>query len=189
MRSRRKLCDVDELPPETRYAPLGVDRIAYQVLGDGPLDLLYAPARGDSLDLRFDWPPLGEFLRRLASFSRLIMFDRRGSGASDPISYEAAAFTERANARFFAANTNLLWGRMLAERLGPGDTERARTCSPACAAPPWPTVTRKRRTTGGRSTATLGLTGYVPLALRTAPSLLKLCEGTSDASVGVLIGC
>jgi class 3 adenylate cyclase len=86
---------VDDLPPETRYAPLGADRIAYQVLGDGPLDLLYAPARGDSLDLRFDWPPLGDFLRRLASFSRLIMFDRRGAGASDPISYEGLSLWEQ----------------------------------------------------------------------------------------------
>jgi hypothetical protein len=72
---------VADLPPETRYARLGEDRIAYQVLGDGPVDLLYAPARGESLDLRFDWPPLSEFLRRLSSFTRLIMFDRRGTGA------------------------------------------------------------------------------------------------------------
>ncbi len=81
--------------PETRYARLGEDRVAYQVLGDGPLDLLYAPARGDSLDLRFDWPPLGDFLRRLASFSRLIMFDRRGTGASDSISYEGLSLWEQ----------------------------------------------------------------------------------------------
>src|SRR5262245_13067588 len=65
--------------PETRYARLGEDRVAYQVLGDGPLDLVYAPARGDSLDLRFDWPPLGDFLRRLASFGRLIVVHCRRS--------------------------------------------------------------------------------------------------------------
>jgi class 3 adenylate cyclase len=73
---------------------LGEDRIAYQVLGDGPVDLLYAPARGDSLDLRFDWPPLAEFLRRLSSFTRLIMFDRRGTGASDSLSYEGLSLWE-----------------------------------------------------------------------------------------------
>jgi pimeloyl-ACP methyl ester carboxylesterase len=75
--------------------PRRPDRVAYQVLGDGPLDLLYAPARGDSLDLRFDWPPLGDFLRRLASFSRLIMFDRGGTGASDSISYEGLSLWEQ----------------------------------------------------------------------------------------------
>jgi class 3 adenylate cyclase len=73
---------------------LGDDRIAYQVLGDGPIDLLYAPARGDSVDLRFDWPPLADFLGRLASFSRLIMFDRRGTGASDSVSYEGFSLWE-----------------------------------------------------------------------------------------------
>jgi class 3 adenylate cyclase len=73
---------------------LGEDRIAYQVLGHGPVDLLYAPARGDSLDLRFEWPPLAEFLRRLSSFTRLIMFDRRGTGASDSLSYEGLSLWE-----------------------------------------------------------------------------------------------
>ena len=83
-----------EVVPETRYARLGDDRIAYQVLGDGPVDLLYAPARGESLDLRFDWPPLADFLRRLSVFSRLIMFDRRGSGASDSLAYEGLSLWE-----------------------------------------------------------------------------------------------
>lgn len=75
-------------PPETKFTRLGDDRIAYQVVGEGPVDLLYVPPTGDSLDLRWDWPPYAAFLRRLSSFSRLIMFDRRGSGASDPISNE-----------------------------------------------------------------------------------------------------
>ncbi len=83
-----------EVVPETRYARLGDDRVAYQVLGDGPVDLLYAPARGESLDLRFDWPPLADFLRRLSVFSRLIMFDRRGSGASDSLAYEGLSLWE-----------------------------------------------------------------------------------------------
>lgn len=88
-------CGVADLPPETRYARLGEDRIAYQVVGHGPVDLLYAPARGESLDLRFDWPPLAGFLRRLSSFTRLIMFDRRGSGASDSLSYEGLSLWEQ----------------------------------------------------------------------------------------------
>ena len=72
--------------PETRYAELGEDRIAYQVMGDGPIDLLYAPLTSDCIDLRWDWPPYAEFVTRLATFSRLIMFDRRGFGASDSVS-------------------------------------------------------------------------------------------------------
>jgi pimeloyl-ACP methyl ester carboxylesterase len=71
--------------PETRYAKLGGDRIAYQVLGDGPLDLLYVSSVGDTIDTRWEWPPYARFLRRLASFSRLITFDNRGNGASDPV--------------------------------------------------------------------------------------------------------
>jgi class 3 adenylate cyclase len=76
-------------PPEIKFARLGRDHIAYAVIGDGPLDLLWMPGLGDVLDLRWDYPPYASFLRRLASFSRLIMFDRRGTGASDPVPLEA----------------------------------------------------------------------------------------------------
>jgi class 3 adenylate cyclase/pimeloyl-ACP methyl ester carboxylesterase len=79
---------VTEIPP-TRFAKLGDDRIAYQVVGDGPLDLLWVPGVGDALDIRWEYPPYASFLWRLASFSRLIMLDRRGVGASDPVSLEA----------------------------------------------------------------------------------------------------
>ena len=72
--------------PQTRYTRLGEDRIAYQVVGEGPVDLLFTPASSDCIDIRWDWPPYASFLRRLASFSRLIMFDRRGYGASDSVS-------------------------------------------------------------------------------------------------------
>ncbi|HWU36377.1 MAG TPA: alpha/beta hydrolase, partial [Candidatus Acidoferrum sp.] len=74
--------------PETRFAKLGGDRIAYQVVGEGPLDLLYTGQGGDAMDARWEWPPYIKFLNRLASFSRLIMFDPRGVGASDSISFE-----------------------------------------------------------------------------------------------------
>jgi class 3 adenylate cyclase/pimeloyl-ACP methyl ester carboxylesterase len=77
----------DEVP-ETRFASLGGDRIAYQVLGDGPVDLVLCPSSGECIDLAWDWPPYAEFLGRLASVSRLVMFDRRGRGASDPVSGE-----------------------------------------------------------------------------------------------------
>jgi pimeloyl-ACP methyl ester carboxylesterase len=75
--------------PETCFATLGTDRIAYQVTGEGPVDLVFVGAVGTSVDARWEYPPCAEFLRRLASFSRLIMFDRRGMGASDPVALEA----------------------------------------------------------------------------------------------------
>jgi class 3 adenylate cyclase len=71
--------------PETKYARLGGDRIAYQVLGDGPPDLVLAPGSFGHLDTAWEDPGSALFLRTLASFSRLILFDRRGTGASDPL--------------------------------------------------------------------------------------------------------
>jgi class 3 adenylate cyclase len=68
--------------PETRYAWLGQDRIAYQVLGQGPPDLVMAAVV--TVDVAWEDPGVALFLRSLASFSRLILFDRRGTGASDP---------------------------------------------------------------------------------------------------------
>jgi class 3 adenylate cyclase/pimeloyl-ACP methyl ester carboxylesterase len=79
---------VSEVPP-TRFARLGDDRIAYQVVGGGPVDLLWVPGIGDALDIRWEYGPYARFLWRLASFSRLIMLDRQGMGASDPLSLEA----------------------------------------------------------------------------------------------------
>jgi pimeloyl-ACP methyl ester carboxylesterase len=70
--------------PETKYARLGDDRIAYQVLGHGPPDLVLTFGVFSSVDLIWEDPGLALFHRRLASFSRLILFDRRGMGASDP---------------------------------------------------------------------------------------------------------
>jgi class 3 adenylate cyclase len=72
-------------PPETRYAETekGV-HIAYQVLGDGPLDLMLLPQGATHLELAWELPSYARVFRRLASFSRLIRFDMRGSGLSDP---------------------------------------------------------------------------------------------------------
>lgn len=74
-----------QIPPDTEYAKLGDDYIAYQVVGDGPQDLVYVAGLTSHIDLRWDFPPMARFLERLASFTRLIMFDRRGFGASDPV--------------------------------------------------------------------------------------------------------
>ena len=71
--------------PETRYAKSGDLNIAYQVVGDGPRDLIYVPGWISNVELNWEEPPLAHFLERLASFSRLILFDKRGTGLSDPV--------------------------------------------------------------------------------------------------------
>jgi pimeloyl-ACP methyl ester carboxylesterase len=68
--------------PESRYAWLGQDRIAYQVLGEGPPDLVTTGA--EAIDVAWEDSGVALFLRSLASVFRLILFDRRGTGASDP---------------------------------------------------------------------------------------------------------
>jgi pimeloyl-ACP methyl ester carboxylesterase len=78
------------VPPETRYARLGGDRIAYQVLGEGPPDLVMAPASFGHVDIAWEDPGIALFLQTLASFSRLVLFDRRGTGASDPLPADPA---------------------------------------------------------------------------------------------------
>ena len=72
------------MQPETRYAWLGQDRIAYQVLGQGPPDLVVTPGSFTHVDTMWEDPAAALMYRRLASFSRLIRFDRVGTGASDP---------------------------------------------------------------------------------------------------------
>lgn len=70
---------------ETRYAKSGDLRIAYQILGDGPIDLLFAPGYLSHLEQNQWWPAYRAFFDRMASFSRLLVFDRRGTGLSDRI--------------------------------------------------------------------------------------------------------
>ncbi len=71
--------------PETRYARSGDVDIAYQVLGDGPLDLVFVMGWVSHLEYFWKEPSFARFLRRLASFSRLILFDKRGTGLSDRV--------------------------------------------------------------------------------------------------------
>lgn len=73
------------MPPETQYANGPRGQIAYQVLGEGEFDLVYISGATSHIDVRWESPSSTRFLERLASFSRLITFDRRGVGASDPI--------------------------------------------------------------------------------------------------------
>jgi len=70
-------------PPQTRYARSGEVNIAYQVVGAGPLDLVLVPGFVSHLDNDWEEPRPAHGLRRLASFSRLIRFDKRGTGLSD----------------------------------------------------------------------------------------------------------
>jgi class 3 adenylate cyclase len=71
------------MKPETKYARSGDVNIAYQVIGKGPRDLVYVPGFVSNLENYWDEPRSAHFLERLASFSRLIWFDKRGTGLSD----------------------------------------------------------------------------------------------------------
>jgi class 3 adenylate cyclase len=72
--------------PETRYAKSGDVSIAYQVLGDGPFDVVRIPPFVSHVELAWQVPSLAAYARRLASFSRLITLDKRGTGMSDRVS-------------------------------------------------------------------------------------------------------
>ena len=80
--------------PETRYAKSGDVSIAYQVVGDGPMDLVLVPGFVSHLEVAWEEPNLAHFLSRLASFTRLIQFDKRGTGMSDPVT-DAPTMAER----------------------------------------------------------------------------------------------
>jgi pimeloyl-ACP methyl ester carboxylesterase len=71
--------------PPTRYARSGDASIAYQVVGDGPIDLVLVLGFATHLELQWESPPLARFFERISSFSRMIVFDKRGTGLSDPV--------------------------------------------------------------------------------------------------------
>ena len=71
--------------PETIYAKRGDAHVAYQVVGQGPPDLVLVSTWFSHVEARWDFPGFAHYLRRLASFSRLISFDKRGIGLSDPV--------------------------------------------------------------------------------------------------------
>ena len=70
--------------PETRFARNGDVHIAYQTVGSGPIDILLVDTWVHHVEAVWDFPDFARFLRRLSSFGRLIQFDRRGTGLSDP---------------------------------------------------------------------------------------------------------
>src|SRR5262245_22411931 len=69
--------------PETRYAKSGDTYIAYQVMGDGPFDLVLVPGFTTHLEMHLEQPLYASFVAPLAAFCRLIRFDKRGTGLSD----------------------------------------------------------------------------------------------------------
>ena len=69
--------------PNTKYARSGDIRIAYQITGDGPFDVLWAPGTMSHLDLDWEIPQRALFFERFSKFCRLIRFDKRGTGLSD----------------------------------------------------------------------------------------------------------
>src|SRR5262249_21187626 len=69
--------------PETRYTKSGDTHIAYQVIGNGPLDVVWVPGFVSHVEHQWQNPRFAHMLQRLASFSRLIMFDKPGTGMSD----------------------------------------------------------------------------------------------------------
>ena len=72
--------------PETRYAKSGDTYIAYQVMGEGPFDLIFVPGFISHVEMQMEVPDFASFFGRLASFCRVIRFDKRGTGLSDRLS-------------------------------------------------------------------------------------------------------
>ena len=73
------------MTPETKYARCGSLHIAYQVIGSGSTDLVFVPGVASHVEFQWEEPTQADFFRRLSSFSRLIRFDKRGAGLSDPV--------------------------------------------------------------------------------------------------------
>ena len=82
------------MAPETRYAKSAGLNIAFQVIGEGPPDLVAVPGFVSHVEAAWEWPYLARYLHRLATFSRLTMFDKRGTGLSDPVAGDVT-FAER----------------------------------------------------------------------------------------------
>jgi class 3 adenylate cyclase/pimeloyl-ACP methyl ester carboxylesterase len=79
--------------PETKYARSGQLHIAYQIVGQGT-PLVVSDQWFGNVDAQWDFPPMRRFLERLASFARLVLFDKRGTGLSDPVPMRAAPSLE-----------------------------------------------------------------------------------------------
>ena len=74
------------MPPRTQYAKHGDLNIAYQVTGDGPIDILVVPSFVSNIEFWWAHPTMKAWWDRVTSFARLILFDKLGTGCSDPVS-------------------------------------------------------------------------------------------------------
>jgi pimeloyl-ACP methyl ester carboxylesterase len=83
------------LRPDIRYARVGHEHVAYQVIGDGPIDVVLVPAWFSNIEAMWELRPLARFVERLAAFARVMVFDRRGTGLSDPAPTPGAPFFEQ----------------------------------------------------------------------------------------------
>ena len=115
--------------PETRYAKSGNVNIAYQVLGEGPVDLVYVPGWVSNLEVAWEHPGLARFFRRLAAFSRLVLFDKRGTGLSDRVPPDHLPTLEQR-----MDDVRAVMDEVGSERAVLWVTRRAETC--ACCSPP-----------------------------------------------------
>ncbi len=75
------------MQPKTRYANSGDGKIAYQVLGEGPLDIILLPGFVSNVEFYWELPTTTRIFERLASFARVVLWDKRGTGLSDPIDH------------------------------------------------------------------------------------------------------
>jgi class 3 adenylate cyclase/pimeloyl-ACP methyl ester carboxylesterase len=82
-------------PPETRYVGTPEGSVAYQVLGEGPRDLLFIQNWASNIEVMWDEPAIARYFERLAGFARVIVFDKRGTGISDPVPLERLPTLER----------------------------------------------------------------------------------------------
>jgi pimeloyl-ACP methyl ester carboxylesterase len=81
--------------PQTKYARSKEGSVAYQIVGDGPRDLVFIPWWATNVEIMWEEPTIARFLNRLASFSRLLCFDKRGAGVSDPVPLAALPTLEQ----------------------------------------------------------------------------------------------
>ena len=85
---------VGEWGPETRYAKSGDVSIAHQTMGSGPVDIVWVSGWLGNVEVFHEHPAYEQFLQRLASFSRLLIYDKRGVGLSDPVPLQAVPTLE-----------------------------------------------------------------------------------------------
>ena len=150
--------------PATRYARnKGGQYVAYQVFGTGDLDLVFIPDWCTNLEVMWEEPTLARFLQRLASFSRVICFDKRGTGVSDPVPLGAIPTWD---ARGGAGHKPPLQGRSFAPRAG-GLPHAAHSELREAGSPAPPPASQRRRTR--MLIAKVGLT--VAFAKRGSPPL------------------